>query len=252
MLYTYRAVNKLGALSEGERDAQSEAELADILRRDGLILLEDHERNPHRGRFSFSLPTIGGGVSLVERLIFARNLAVMIGAGLPLTRALGALAEQTSSQRFKIILADAQSAITTGTTFADALRKHEKVFGQLFINMIEAGEVSGNLERTLKVLARQMKRDHDLRTKVRGALIYPAIVIAALILVGVLMMVFVVPTLSKTFEELKIPLPLTTQIVLGTSGFLISYYWAVLLILAVTAFGIWRTVQMPAARLYVF
>lgn len=227
MLYSYRAVDQTGKSIPGEREAGSERELADALRRGGLILLEAHSREtagPQR-RFRLAIPNPFRRITLVERMMFARNLAVMIGAGLALTRALQALEEQTANHYFRDVLASIRQAVTGGKSFADGLRAHETVFGVLFINMVESGEISGNLERVLKILARQMQRDHDLRSKVRGALIYPAIIICTLVAIGVLMMVYVVPTLTQTFAELEIELPIMTRIVLAGSNILLTYYW---------------------------
>jgi type IV pilus assembly protein PilC len=128
------------------------------------------------------------------------------------------------------------------------MRPHENVFGPLFINMIESGEISGNLEKVLKILARQMARDHELRSRVRGALIYPVIVFGALIAVGVLMMIWVVPTLTQTFTELGIVLPVTTRIIIASSNLLLHYGWYVaglaILLLAVLL----RLLRSPVVR----
>jgi type IV pilus assembly protein PilC len=174
-------------------------------------------------------------------MVFSRNLAVMIGSGLPLTRALEALAEQSSNRRFREIVLSIRQAVVNGKSFAEGLQPYGSIFGVLFVSMIESGEISGNLERVLKILSRQMKRDHDLRSKVRGAMLYPAIVVGVLVLVGVLMMIFVVPTLTETFTDLGIQLPLTTRIVIGTSHILLTYYvyLAVAVVAAVVAIYQW-------------
>ena len=227
MLYTYRAVDQGGKTVSGEREVGSERELADVLRHDGLLLLEAKSPQEAKDRFqflkNFSLPF--RRVSLVERMGFSRNLAVMIEAGLALTRALETLAEQTTNQKFREMLLAIRTGVTGGKSFAESLRPHQNVFGVLFINMVESGEISGNLVYALKILARQMKRDYDLRSKVRGAMIYPAIVISVLVLIGILMMVYVVPTLTQTFSELNVELPITTRIIIASSNFLLAYYW---------------------------
>lgn len=250
MLYTYRAVDQSGRSSPGEREAGSERELADTLRREGYLLLEAETR-AQAGRAVHLLQALLNPwrrVSLVERMIFARNLAVMIGAGLPLTRALEALAQQSTHSQFRSILSSIRDGIVKGQSFAESLRPQEKVFGLLFINMVEAGEISGNLERVLKILARQMQRDHDLRAKVQGALFYPAIVVVALIMVGVLMMVYVVPTLTATFAELEIELPVTTRIIIASSQFLLAYYGYVAAVLVVVVLGAVRWWKTSAGR----
>ena len=240
MLYAFRAVDAAGKTLAAERESASERELADSLRREGYLLLDAREPT----KFSvggFRMPAIVshlfGRVSLVERMVFSRNLAVMVGSGLAITRALDALAEQSSNARFHEIIQSVRQAVVNGKTFADGLRPYEYVFGTLFLNMVESGEISGNLVRVLTILSRQMKRDHDLVSKVRGAMMYPAIVLSALVLIGVLMMVYVVPTLTQTFIGLGIKLPITTRIVIGTSEFLLHDYVYVLIGLAIAAFG---------------
>lgn len=250
MLYSYRAVDQTGKSLSGEREAGSERELANSLRRSGLILLEANSAEARAAgrRFSFAIPNSFRRITLVERMMFARNLAVMIGAGLALTRALQALEEQTANRYFRDVLASIRQAVTAGKSFADGLRIHEKVFGVLFVNMVESGEISGNLERVLKILARQMQRDHDLRSKVRGALIYPAIIVIALVGIGILMMIFVVPTLTQTFAELEIDLPITTRIIIVGSNFLLAYYGYVFVLAVLAVAAVVRLLRTAAGK----
>ncbi|RJQ37552.1 type II secretion system F family protein [Candidatus Parcubacteria bacterium] len=251
MLYAFRAVDRTGKTISETRDSASERELADALRSEGFLLLEATPQGtvaPGKRR-GLSLPMFLSRVTLVERMVFARNLAVMVGAGLSLTRALEALEEQSTNQKFRTILADIRESVTRGVSFADSLRPHERVFGPIFISMIESGEISGNLEKVLKTLAKQMKRDHDLRSRVKGALIYPAIVIGALVVIGMLMMIYVVPTLTQTFAELEIDLPLTTKIVIGASNIFLQYYYLVLIAGAALVLGAWYALRLPSVRL---
>lgn len=251
MLYSYRAVDRLGKSVSGSHEAASERELADYIKHEGFVLLDAGlPEGAKKGKSLFSREFINpfSRVTLVERMVFARNLAVMIGAGLVLNRALEALEEQTSNAKFKQIISSVRNDVVKGKTFAEALRPYEKIFGVLFINMVEAGEISGNLERVLKILARQMKRDHDIRAKVRGAMIYPAIVIFALVAIGVLMMIFVVPTLTQTFRELDVELPLTTRIILGASDLILHYYLYALVLLAAFVYGFRRVLKSKKGK----
>ncbi len=250
MLYSYRAVDKSGKSVSGEREAASERELADALRRSDLLLLEAQSPETAKlsRRFRWNIPNPFRRVTLVERMVFARNLAVMIGAGLALTRALEALEQQTVNPRLRDTLISVRQAVTAGKSFADGLRVHEGVFGVLFINMVESGEISGNLERVLKILARQMQRDHELRSKVRGALIYPAIIVATLVAIGMLMMVYVVPTLTQTFAELEIDLPITTKIIISGSNILLTYYLYLLALAVAAVLGAARLVRTAAGK----
>lgn len=250
MLYTYRAIDQGGKPANGEREASSERELADSLRRDGLILIDAGSPAGKKKLFSVQniIPSLFNRVSLVERMAFSRNLAVMIGAGVSITRALEALGGQSPNSAFREMIAAIRTSIVGGRTFAESLKSYERVFGALFINMVESGEVSGNLESVLALLARQMKRDYDLRSKVRGAMIYPAIILSALFIIGALMMIFVVPTLTQTFNELGIALPVTTRIIIGSSNFILAYFWYVLAGLTAAAFLFARALRTSRGK----
>lgn len=161
-------------------------------------------------------------VKLKEKIVFTKNLQVMLKTGLPLSSALKTLAEQSDNQKLQKILLDVQGKIEQGTTLAEAMSKYPKVFNELFINMIESGELSGNLVEVLDYLQLQMKKDHELLSKVRGAMIYPSIVLIAMGAIGTAMMVFVIPKLVSIFDEFKAELPLPTKILIAVSNFITS------------------------------
>ena len=159
-------------------------------------------------------------VPIKEKIIFTQNLSVMIKTGLPLSKALHTLSQQTKNQKFKEILLDIHNKIEKGTSFAEALKDHKSTFGELFVSMVESGEISGNLEEVLNQVYLQMKKDHEIVSKVKGAMIYPAIVVIAMIGIGIAMMVFVIPKLVSIFDEIKAELPLPTKILIAISDFL--------------------------------
>ena len=178
-------------------------------------------------------------VSLVDRMLFARYLAAMIKAGLSFSRALKVLSEQTKNQYFAEVIKQVNDNVRKGESLADSLAKHPKVFNELFVNMIRVGEEGGNLEEVLGNLAKQMKKDHEIVSKVRGAMIYPAVILIAMVIIGVLMMIFVVPTLLATFEDMEMELPFATRVIIAVSdGFqnhgllilagMIAFIWAFL------------------------
>ncbi|MBI2054927.1 MAG: type II secretion system F family protein [Candidatus Sungbacteria bacterium] len=222
MRFHYTAIDRAGAVQKGEREAVDEKELSRTLRQEGLLLTLARPAGKDAG-ISYLLTFSIGGVSLVDRMVFARNLGVMVGAGISVTRALEALEEQSKNKKFKLVIGDVKKRIREGISLSAALNAHRQVFGDFFVHMIEAGEVSGKFEGALRLLARQMKRDHDLRAKVRGAMMYPAIVFTALVGIGILMLVYVVPTLTQTFKELEIQLPPTTQFIISASDFVQNY-----------------------------
>lgn len=167
--------------------------------------------------------SIGTGISQNEIVTFAKNLSAMLSAGLSLSRALAVIERQAGNKQMKKVVGDMSEAIKRGASFHDALAEHSKVFSNLFIAMARAGEESGSLSETLQVVGLQMERTQALIRKVRGAMIYPSIVVTAIIIVGILMLIFVVPTLTKTFTSLGVKLPLATQIIVAISNFLVQY-----------------------------
>lgn len=158
-------------------------------------------------------------VGLKDKIFFTKNLAVMLKAGLSLGQALHALAEQTANAKFKKILKQVEIKVKKGQSFADSLKEFPKTFPEIFISMIKSGETAGNLEEVLKQLHKQMKRDHELISKIKGAMIYPIIVITAMIGIGIAMMIFVIPKFITIFEEIQAELPLPTRILISLSHF---------------------------------
>jgi len=247
-LFIYSAANNEGKVVKGEREAENEKALAAALKAEKLFLIEAKDKKMGAGGrglhmdigalFSRLMP-----ISLVEKMFFSRNLAVMVSAGLSLTKALDALTEQAANARFKAVIGEVNDAIVKGKSFSEALRPHEKVFGELYVNMIEVGETTGKLALVLKLLANQMKKDHDLKKRVRGAMMYPVVIFVALGGIGALMMIYVVPTLTKTINELKVELPISTQIIIFVSDLITAY--GLLVLGAVVAFAIlvWRLLK---------
>ncbi|NMB47859.1 type II secretion system F family protein [Candidatus Kuenenbacteria bacterium] len=163
------------------------------------------------------------GISLRDKIFFVQNLRIMIKGGLSLGAALQTVAEQISNKYFKEVIGNVWKEVESGVTFSQALEKYPKVFSDLFINMIKSGELSGNLEQVLERLHIQMKRDHDLISKVKGAMIYPAVVLIAMVGIGTAMIIFVVPKLIAIFEEFRAQLPLPTRILIGISKFITGH-----------------------------
>ncbi len=181
--------------------------------------------------------TIGTGVKLETKITFTKNLAAMLSAGLTLSRALSVIERQSANKAFKKIVNDIQEKIKAGTSFHEALADHANVFPKLFIAMTKAGEEGGSLSDTLKIVAQQMERSSQLTKKVKGAMIYPIIILVAILIIGILMLMFVVPTLSATFSQLGAKLPLATRIILGISNFMSSHFIIVFIGLFVLAVG---------------
>lgn len=161
-------------------------------------------------------------VPLKEKLFFVQHLSVMIRAGISLSMALKTLTKQTENKFFAGLLAEISVSVEKGTSFAASLKPHKKIFGELFINMVEAGEISGKLEEVLGQLYIQMKKQHELISKVKGALTYPTVIVFAMIGIGTFMIVFIVPKITGMFKEFDAELPLPTKILIGISDALVN------------------------------
>ncbi|MCD5396272.1 MAG: type II secretion system F family protein, partial [Candidatus Pacebacteria bacterium] len=222
--YTYIAKSQTGETKKGKIFAKDLKDLYTILKSQGYVLISAKSQKK-RGKITISF---FGRVSLKEKLMFTRNLEVMIEAGVPLPRAIQTLQRQTKSKYFKKVLLEIKEAIIKGENFSSAIAHYPKIFPQLYCSMVKVGEKTGGLTRSLKVLAFHLERSFKVRSKVKGALMYPVIVVVAMILVGVVMLVKVVPQLSEAFEALGIELPTITKIVIE-AGNLLAKNWHLLL-----------------------
>lgn len=234
VVFAYRAKDKDGNEKNGFVEASSRNEAAGQLRQEGFFITFLEPVEHQQSGISFFRKAFGflSRVSLAEKMIFARHLATMIKAGLSIDRGLQILAMQTKNSRFRKILTEVEESIRRGQPFSDSLAKYPDVFSELFVSMIKIAEASGNLEGILENLAVHMEKDYDLRSKVRGAMVYPGVIVTVMVGIGILMMTMIVPKLASTFDELKVDLPWTTNIVIGVSQFLSTHFiWGIILIL---------------------
>ena len=261
-VYHYRAKNFSGKEVSGEMEAPDIATVTMKLRTDGYVLL-DIAQTAGEGMVKNSGPSVSlkerlsrlntsiklfNSVKLEDRMIFTRNLAVMVGAGLTVSRALHALKQEAKNPYFKKVIGDIDERITRGQRLKEAFAASPDVFPELYVAMVEAGEESGKLEESLNVLAKQMKADNELIKRVKGAMLYPIIVISVMFFVGIAMMVYVIPVLMKTFVELDIELPATTRGVLAVSNFLRNYGLVVLAALPFVIYGTRRYKRTTSGR----
>lgn len=162
-------------------------------------------------------------IPVSEKIFFLQNLGVMVKAGISLSQALKTLALQSHNQRFSRVLTEVQEKVETGQALGEVVSAYPKVFNELFVNMVKAGEVSGRLEESLKELYTQMKKDHALVSKIKSAMTYPVIIIIAMIGIGSLMIVFVIPKITSLFDDINAELPISTKILIALSDFTLNY-----------------------------
>lgn len=250
-VFEYKALDQRGRSVEGLKEAESPKTLRNVLRRDGLFLTEvlgqkaaeaAQKREVSVKRF------VGGRISSDDVAITTRQLAVLIGAGVPLVEALSALVDQVDHERMKRVVSDVKQRVNEGSSLADAMALHPKAFNTLYVNMIRAGESSGALDVVLVRLADFTESQARLRSKVVGALIYPAVMmVVAFVIMGVLFTV-VIPKIMKIFEETRVTLPWTTRALLGFTTFVQDFWWAVILAAALAIWGAVSWGKTPAGR----
>lgn len=233
--YRYEARDPAtGKKVKGEIQADSEKSVAKAVKEQGYALLSvktDEDENP-------ITKLLKGRIKSKDKVIFARQLSTLINAGMPLVQSLRSVLNQTSNEKMKIVIADVISRVEGGVAFSEALKNYPKVFDQIFISLVAAGEASGTLDTSLERIANQQEKDAELVSKVRGALIYPIIVL--LVMVGVVgfMIIAVLPQVKELYEGLPgTQLPFVTVALLALSDFVISFWWAVLLVLGFLAFA---------------
>ena len=223
MKYTYTATNATGEEYTNTIDVKDRFEVYSAVRKEGgtVVSIEDGGG----GISSLNMERINAMLSRIkpqDLIIFTRNLSAMLSAGLSISRALDVLGRQTKSLKLKAVIKAVKDDIAKGSELHIAMQKSSDAFPPLMIAMVRAGEESGKLAESLKIVGDQLEKTYQLRKKIKGAMIYPAIIVTALLIVGALMMIFIVPTLTQTFEELEVDLPVSTQIIIGISNFLVN------------------------------
>ena len=219
-LFKYEAKNKEGEIYERQVEAADRLALYTVIRNEGGTVVSIKEVNKLLPEFS--LRKLFGGISTQNKINIAKSLASMIDAGLSITRALGVMEKQTKRGKLKTLIGELESDVSHGITLSEALSKRPDVFSALFVSMVKAGEESGSISASLRMVGAQMEKSHQLVKKVRGAMIYPAVIIVVMIIIAILLLIFMVPTLTATFEGLGVKLPLPTRILIYLSKFLIN------------------------------
>ena len=219
--YSWEARSRTGAQQKGVMEANTKALVEAQLKKFGFSNITIKEEG--KG-FNFKIPGMGGKkVETKDIVIFTRQFATMIDSGLPLVQCLDILSSQQENKTFKDVLLKVKENVESGSTFADSLGRHPKVFDQLYVNLVAAGEVGGILDTILNRLAAYIEKSMKLKKQIKGAMVYPATIMSiAVVVVGVIL-IFVIPTFAKMFEEFGGELPAPTKIVIALSNFIVKY-----------------------------
>ena len=230
--FTYEARDKAtGNIVKSLVQAESESEAAKALTAQGYMPLSIKEEVEGGWLARFT-----NRISSKDKIIFSRQLATLIGAGLPLTQSLHTVFEQTANKKMQEIVQEIIADVEGGKTLSSAFGKHPEVFNKIFIALVTAGEASGTLDDALKRIADQQEKDAAMVSKIRGAMVYPGIVLAVMVAVGVFMMVTIVPQVAKLYSDMKKTLPVLTSILIGISNFVINFWWLTLILLVLAIF----------------
>ena len=244
--FTYSAVDASGQRTEGQLNASDRAAAEEMLRRDGLMPLDLAERT---SAAKSSKRSIGGKKVKPKSLqVFARQFATMIAAGLNVVTALSILEEQTDDPALIPVLRTIRKDVEAGQFLSVAMARHPKVFSELFISMVEAGEASGVLDGTLDRVAHQLEKELQIRRRVKGAMMYPLVVLSFAILILIGLLLFLVPVFTQVFEDLGGELPYLTQLVVAASDFMRNYWFIIFPAAGLGLYGFRRWIGTPNGR----
>ncbi|MGI6443469.1 MAG: type II secretion system F family protein [Candidatus Dojkabacteria bacterium] len=232
--FKYSARDKAGKEVAGEIEARDELSVADILHDRGLVVVSVKEN-------SFDLQRLAeiniGGIPMKEKVVFMRQMATMIGAGLSLTKSLEIMIQQSGNKMFQRTLKSVLDSVQSGKPLSVAFREQEDVFDSITLNLIEAGEESGNLDVVLDKLATELEEKDALNRKIRSAMIYPTIILLVIIAVVLMMMFILVPAMSDIYNDFDAELPWVTRAIMAMSDFFVKYWWGILLVLVLLIVG---------------
>ncbi|CAG1066234.1 Type II secretion system protein F [uncultured bacterium] len=246
--FVYSGKTVAGEMRKGELQAASLAQATSMLRRQQILPSSISQKKSGMMNMNIKLPGLGEKVKTKDLVIFSRQFATMIDAGLPLVQCLDILASQQEKAEFKRVLLDVKSSVEGGSTFADALKKHPKVFDDLYVNLIAAGEVGGILDTILNRLSGFLEKAEKLKGKVKGAMTYPTavIIIASLVVTGLLL--WVVPIFEDMFGSFGQALPAPTRVVVNMSKFLQHYWYTIIGFIVGSFIGINRAYKTSRGR----
>ncbi|MFW0838079.1 MAG: type II secretion system F family protein [Candidatus Komeilibacteria bacterium] len=235
-IFKYRA-HRGQDITTGMVEAPNLEAASEILGDRGLNIINISEAEEGKKGLSLNIAILQR-VKPKDLVIFSRQLSVMISATLPIVQALRILVKQTTNPFFKGIISELADEVEGGQKFSVALGKHRNIFSNFYVSMVKSGETSGKLDDVLEYLADQLEKDYDLRSKIKGAMIYPAFIISGLVVVGIVMMIFVIPKLTEMLTASGQELPIATRMLIATSTFMRDYWWLLIVLVLGIVFGL--------------
>lgn len=248
--FAYVGRSRSGAVKKGELVAKSRDEAVEQLRKQSVVVTSLEEKAAKDG-FSFSL---GSGVKEKDLVVFTRQFGTMINAGLPLIQCLEILSTQSENAALRKSVGEIRVQVEGGSTFSDALRKHPKIFDDLYVNMVHAGEVGGLLDTILSRLSKHIEKAMKLKGQIKSAMVYPAAIVGIAAIVITVLMIWVIPVFEKMFKEMsggKMALPAPTQLVIDMSNFVQGNWYIILGVIIAAVVSIKKYYATPQGRLMI-
>ncbi|MEK7351068.1 MAG: type II secretion system F family protein [Nitrospirota bacterium] len=237
--FAYVGRTRSGAVKKGELSAKTRDEAVDQLRKQSVVVTSLAEKSG--GGFDLSKISLGSGLTDKDLVVFTRQFGTMINAGLPLVQCLEILSTQSENKVLREAIGEVKTQVEAGSTFSDALRRHPKVFDDLYVNLVHAGEVGGLLDTILTRLAKYIEKAMKLKGQIKSAMIYPSAILGVAAVVITVLMIWVIPIFAKMFNELsggKMGLPGPTQLVIDISNIFTSYWYIILGSIIAVIFGV--------------
>jgi len=228
-IYKYKALDKDKKVQVGMIEANDKNYVEEILTEKGFSIISISKSSFAKSKINLNFLN---RIKIKDIVIFSRQFSVLISANVSMVQALKILIDQTNNFVLKAIVSEIADEVDAGSTLSEALGKRPSAFSNFYVSVVRSGETSGKLDEVLSYLADEMEKDYDMMSKIKGAMIYPAFVLVSLVVVGVVMMIFVVPKLTSILTETGAELPLSTKILIGTSGFMKNYWWLLAIIFA--------------------
>ncbi len=248
-LFSYKAKNIQGETIKGTVEAIHVDAASDLLRDRQLIVLSLQQRS--QISLNNKITRILNRVTPKDLTFFARQLSVMIEASVPVVRSLRILTKQTKNVYFQTVITDIALEVDGGAKLSQAMNRYSSVFNPFFVHMIRSGETTGRLDQVLQYLADQTEKDYNLRSRIKGAMMYPAFILLTMVGIGAIMMVYVVPRLVDIITEGGGQLPITTRILIGTSGFIVNFWWLIILLIILLSVGLFFYTRSSQGKFYV-
>ena len=229
--FSYKVRDKVtGKVVKGEIQADTEHAAGKALLDQGYVPIDKLKEVGKESAFA----NITNRITSKDKIVFTRQFATLIGAGLPLAQGLRTVSEQTENKKMRAVIDDILASIESGSSLYDAFAKHPEVFDKVYLALVSAGEISGTLDESLRRIAAQQEKDAAMMSKIRGALTYPAIFLVVILLVMIFMMVQVVPQVKNLYKDMHQTLPMATEILINISEFMTSFWWLILIIIGVS------------------